>query len=139
MATLPGLRLATQTLATSVPAIAAAHSYNTFVSGNLAYEAEFEGGLRIFDISNPLSPKLLGTWSGDSAVDQVIVAGKYAYVADKSAGVTILDVSNPSSPTVLGTYTSINTTPYNPGIALSRGHYLYATDQQNHAVRVLSM
>lgn len=55
------------------------------ISGNIAYVADIEGGLRIIDISNPLKPQELGSYTiggpfaGIWAL-KVSVSGNYAYI-----------------------------------------------------------
>ncbi|MFM8006193.1 MAG: LVIVD repeat-containing protein, partial [Dolichospermum sp.] len=63
-------------------------------------------GLKIIDISNPVSPVLKGEYyynhTGEAYDVQVV--GKYAYVAFGLYGLEIIDISNPSSPTLVGSY-----------------------------------
>lgn len=70
--------------------------------GHLAYVATSSTGLRIFDMSDPLSPVDLGGFSGTWNLADIDVEGSHAYVPDRIAGLRIVDVSNPSAPTQVG-------------------------------------
>ena len=52
------------------------------VSGNYAYVADDESGLRVIDITNPSSPFEAGYYDTPGYASGVAVAGNYAYVAD---------------------------------------------------------
>jgi len=74
------------------------------VSGNYAYVADGEAGLRIIDISNPAAPAEAGSFdTGDMAIN-VFVAGNLAYVADGEDGLRIIDIQNPAQPAEVGFY-----------------------------------
>jgi hypothetical protein len=73
------------------------------VVGNYAYIADDSYGLQIFDISNPATPILKGTYNITN-VQGVQVTGNYAYVVDMDSGMKIIDISNPSNPVLKGTY-----------------------------------
>lgn len=72
-----------------------------YLSQNTAYLAHGEGGLFVFDISDPAIPVEIGQCDIPQAYD-VIVSGNYAYVSDYDYGLRIVDVSNPSSPFLVG-------------------------------------
>lgn len=83
---------------------------NTFkvrVSAGRAYTVgpnNLSGLLRIIDVSNPATPRLLGSYTDPStSLDDVQVMGTIAYAAG-SGGIVILDVGNPASPSVIGRY-----------------------------------
>jgi hypothetical protein len=81
------------------------------LAGDLAYVAAEKNGLRIIDVSNPISPTLRGasTTSGNNTA-YIHVEGQIAYALDNRAlgGSTnvlyAIDVSNPSNATILGSY-----------------------------------
>uniref|UniRef100_A0A7V6CMS6 LVIVD repeat protein n=1 Tax=candidate division WOR-3 bacterium TaxID=2052148 RepID=A0A7V6CMS6_UNCW3 len=93
------------------------------VSGNYAYVADWEAGLRIIDISNPRSPVEVGYYDTPGAAYGVAVSGNYAYVADAGAGLRIIDISNPRSPNEVGYY---DTPEWALGVAVS--NYAYVAD-----------
>jgi len=101
--------------------------YDVAVVGNHAYLANHENGLAIMDISDPASPKLIGSCDTAGTAWDVVVAGNYAYVADHNGGLAIVDISNPSSPVVTGT---CGTTGNALGVAVS-GNYAYLADYAN--------
>jgi hypothetical protein len=88
--------------------------YDVYVTGGLAYVANFGIGLQIIDVSNPSWPTLRGSYARGGASD-VYVTGGLAFVTDIYSGLTIIDVSNATSPTLRGTY-------HTPGAA--RGIYV---------------
>ena len=73
--------------------------YDVAVSGNYAYVAGGDGGLRIIDISNPAAPTEAGFYDTPGDARGVAVAGNYAYVADGKGGLRMIDISNPAAPT----------------------------------------
>ena len=67
------------------------------ISGDYAYVADLDGGLKIFDVTDMTHPLLVYAETEGSAYD-VLVQGNRAYVADGRDGIRILDVSNPRTP-----------------------------------------
>ncbi|MES2006506.1 MAG: hypothetical protein V4436_00190, partial [Patescibacteria group bacterium] len=124
---------ASSTLATSTPT--ANSSTASYVSGNFAYVADYAGGLKIYDVTNPKVPALLGSYTGITTANDVVVSGRYAYVADVSTGLVIIDVSRPNAPTLVGTYSVTGTAK---SVALS-GKYAYVTDSSGHALRIVDV
>ena len=57
--------------------------------------------IRFFDITNPASPTLLGSYTFPQNVYGVRVEGSVAYAAVDFYGLGVLDVSDPSAPTLL--------------------------------------
>lgn len=96
------------------------------MSGSYAYVADWDGGLRVIDVSNPASPHEAGFYGMPGGPSDVAVSGVYAYVADGVSGLRVIDVSNPTSPREVGFYyTAAGGTPY--AVALS-GSYAYVAD-----------
>ena len=97
----------------------AGHTYDVKVRDAFAFVTHADGGLGIFDVSNPASPireGYLDTW--DEAYN-VSFAGQYL-ILDHQYGLSIVDVIDPSSPAVLGTYPE-----YNSHNLAARGSYIY--------------
>jgi len=78
-----------------------------FVSGNYAYLAKGDSGLKVIDISNKASPSMIGEylyteiWNNDTLIrpaQSVVVSGNYAYVGVPVAGLLSINVSNPANP-----------------------------------------
>lgn len=78
------------------------------IQGNYLYLSDGTNGLKIFDITNPRMPLLLGSRDTTDA-DGLFVSGNYAYVADHAAGLRIIDVSNKSNPTDVNFYNTPGT------------------------------
>ena len=72
---------------------------NIFIQDGFAYVADHAGGLKVFDVTDPRDPVLLGTGEieDDWAYD-VAVVGDYAFVVAFFSGLHVFDVSNPASP-----------------------------------------
>jgi hypothetical protein len=68
------------------------------VSGNYAYLACMEGGLQIFDVSDPNHPDWVGSYSYFEGVFNTFISGQYAYLAAGLDNLQIIDVSNPANP-----------------------------------------
>lgn len=80
------------------------------ISGNYVYISSYEGGLRIFDVSNPLSPYEVGYFDDFIYSVDLEISENIAYLADLDNGVLILNISNPSSPNLLGQYYDYSST-----------------------------
>lgn len=80
------------------------------VSGNYAYvvtqNSTTTGEFYVFDITNPATPTLVGSFEVGNHVYGVYATGGRAYLANARVDkeVIILDVSNPTSPVMLGSY-----------------------------------
>ncbi len=84
----------------------------SFQVGDLLYVAKGTAGLQIFDVSNPSSPVLKGSYNTAGVAREVQVVGNIAYVTDGTRGLISLNVANPASIAVL------DITPIsNPGTA----------------------
>lgn len=70
------------------------------ISGGKLYALE-DNGLSVYDISEPKSPRLLGSVGGMGNVRQLKVSGKTAFVTSRQCGLWSVDVSDPSSPKIL--------------------------------------
>jgi hypothetical protein len=68
---------------------------------NHAFLAELYGGLKILDFSDPSSPKLIGQYSPDEQVMDVVVANNFAYLLGDS-DLLVIDVLSIGSPTFIG-------------------------------------
>ncbi len=79
------------------------------VVGGIAYVADGDDGLLIFDISDPSAMALLGSFdtagfARDVLFEDSLISGQVVYVADGSSGVVVIDVNDPSAPTQIGSY-----------------------------------
>lgn len=81
------------------------------VVDNLLFQCDGGAGLRIFDISEPGNPSLLGsidnaylTWEqGRWNMYAVAYEAPYAFVAARNSGVLVIDISNPAAPALVTT------------------------------------
>lgn len=72
------------------------------VFNQFAYVADMNDGLRIVDLSDPDTLRIVGTADTPDMALDVSVSGGYAYVADRYGGVRVMDVSDPFDPTEIG-------------------------------------
>jgi hypothetical protein len=70
------------------------------VSGTIAYVADNNSGLQVIDVSNPMSPTLMGFVDTPGFARKVAIYETTALVADDNAYV-LINVSNPMSPTII--------------------------------------
>ena len=75
--------------------------FTLVVNGDYLYCTGTNGGLRVIDISNPLTPSVEATYS--YAKGEIFISGQYAYFADSNDGFKILDISDPLNATLRGT------------------------------------
>ena len=69
------------------------------ISGDTLFVAAHKDGIRLFDISNPLRPFLIGRLdTGFVDAFAIAVDGNTAYVADGGGGLKIVDVTDPTNP-----------------------------------------
>lgn len=77
--------------------------FDIVVHGQYAY---LNGGLLdidVVDVSDPLSPHLVGSINTPGQPGQYVVDGNYIYVGD-SFNISVIEVSNPARPRVVGFY-----------------------------------
>jgi uncharacterized delta-60 repeat protein len=86
------------------PGFSAGRAVDVVVEGNRCYVALSEGGLAIFDVSDPLRPMPLGGWKNAGQANRMAVSGRYVYFADGPAGLQILDVNDPQHPALVRRY-----------------------------------
>lgn len=100
------------------------YANNVDVSGNYAYVADGPAGLLVVDVSNPLTPGIVGTLDTSGNANDVRVVGNLAYVADGISGLQIIDVTSPALPTLAG-FTETPGVAWDVAIA---GNYAYIAD-----------
>ena len=97
--------------------------------GTKAYVAAGKAGLQIVDITNPVTPILIGTLDTNGTAKQVTLSSDEtkAYIADYTEGLKIIDITNSVLPTLLGTF---NTSGSAYEVALSHdGSIAYVADK----------
>ncbi|MBT6176268.1 MAG: hypothetical protein HOI23_03405 [Deltaproteobacteria bacterium] len=65
------------------------------------YMVSHDGKLRVFDMTSPSQPQLIGETGGLGNPWEVVLHGDRAYVGDNSLGVIAFDISTPQSPSIL--------------------------------------
>ena len=101
-------------------------------AGDLLYVADWQEGLQIVDVTDPLAPVLRGRAGTGSLAWRVEVVGDFAYVASGTAGLVIVDVSDPDSPVIVGT---ADTSDEAHGVAIS-GTIALVADHETGLVAV---
>jgi hypothetical protein len=79
------------------------------VSGDFAYVADYNLGLRVIRISNPDTLREEGFLDTPGYARDVDVAGGYAYLADGTQGLHVVGIANPASPQDVGSYNTPGT------------------------------
>ena len=82
------------------------------------------------DISNPSSPKVVGTKTITSGSTSIFVQGRYAYVTSPNSIFAIYDVSNPAAPTTAISYTAPTVYIFTPTYVYVQGRYAYVTSSR---------
>lgn len=101
------------------------------ISGQLAYEAAGNSGMRILDMSNPMKPAVLGWLATDGHTSRIIVEGGLTYIHDGPNGIIIADASDPRRPKTVGHFPTES--PYFR-FALQAGHLYLAEPQKGLTV-----
>ncbi|HXR03971.1 MAG TPA: hypothetical protein VN836_04605 [Verrucomicrobiae bacterium] len=89
-----------------------------------AFLANYNDGLRIYDVSNPAKPKRIGRVNDGGTALYAAVSGKYVFLANDYDGLRVYDVSNPASPTNVARVKDMG---YPWGVAVA-GKYAYVAD-----------
>jgi len=107
--------------------------------GNRLYVASGEaGGLRIYDMSNPLVPQFEGSLvTPGKMIWQLAVAGGFAYAGHiHDEELLVIDVSNPAMPVAVGTHILPPSTYSGPVDIAARGNTVFVATQVD-GVRIL--
>ena len=81
---------------------------DALIRGDFAYVVEAYSGLKILDISELESPKLVGSVNTPGRATSIDIQGDYIYIADSSEGSQIINVSNVNEPILVGHVDSPN-------------------------------
>jgi len=95
------------TIVSSISSSLIGNTINVFVQGNYSYVTNANDGLKAVNITNPIEPNIVGSYSTPGIAMAVYVDEDYAYIADFHGDVDgfnfqVVDVSNPSSPSYVG-------------------------------------
>lgn len=96
-------------------------------SPSYIYVAALEGGMHVFDITDPSVPRSVGRYATQGNATGVTLAGKRAYLLDSGVGVTVLDVSDPRHSRLHGVYEN-DALPIDAQVG---GNYLYLLDSES--------
>ncbi len=108
--------------------------YGIAVSGNYAYVAAANEGLRIFDISDPATPTDTGYADSGYAYD-VALDGDYAYVSgDWRGGMRIINIADPNAASEAGVFIS----PQNTNGIAAAGDVVYLATT-NYGLRTVDV
>lgn len=114
-----------------------------WIIGNYAYLSTIADEVRVYDISNPASPKLTETLDIDARLindisttsdGRVLVISKEG-AADRRNGITFFDTSDPAHPKMVSEYTETVTGGVHS--AFVDKHYVYLTDDATGSLRVI--
>jgi hypothetical protein len=78
------------------------YANNVEVADGYAYVAAGSAGLQVVDVSDPRSPRIIGSVDTNGNANDVRILGRYAYVADGGAGLKIIDIVDPAAPVIAG-------------------------------------
>ena len=99
-------------------------SYGSFANATHVFIADALTTLKIFSVTQPQNPQLIGTYSSGGQGRSVTVQGNHAYISAYQSGLRIVDISNPSAPSQTGFYDT-------PGFAMKtvlQGNYAFVAD-----------
>jgi hypothetical protein len=74
-----------------------------YVVGDYVYVAAGGAGLRVIDVSNPITPVEVGVYAPQFA-RSVFVAADLAFIATEQSGLWVIDVSDPAAPVAVGDF-----------------------------------
>ncbi len=96
-------------------------AYDVFISGNNAFIAAY-GGLKVIDITDVLSPSLIGSYSFLGTASGIDVEGDIAVVCYSSSNsLQIINITNPKIPSFLG---AVNVSDSSYDVCIE-GNYAY--------------
>lgn len=77
---------------------------DVFVRDSTAYVTTWNQGFFVLDVSQPASPRLLGSCAADPGTERVAVSGNVAVITGLGSVVQVLDVSDPAAPRPAGSF-----------------------------------
>ena len=106
-----------------------------FVAGDRLYVTAHSYGIRIYDITNPAVPTLIGSLATgfDDAFD-IAVAGTTAYVADGAGGLKIVDLTDETAPVIIDGEDPNSAEGTSEAVTITNGHVYVAAGGAGIAV-----
>ncbi len=105
------------------------------IEDQTAFIAQYNSGLLMLDISNPLAPRRLGAVATRGIAIDVAVSNRLACVVSVKAGLDVFDVADPAAPVWLG---GLDLSGYPRGVAWYGDHVLVADETAGLTVVDLS-
>ena len=129
----------TMEVVTSTSLASAGSLHGMEIVGDYAYISDLNSGdFIIEDISNPLSPKTVGSLdTGYSALGAIQVMGDYAYV-NALDRLIVIDISSSTAPSIVGTSAAVTDTNYSYDLYV-KGNYVYFPDLQHSALEIIKV
>jgi prepilin-type N-terminal cleavage/methylation domain-containing protein len=128
-------------LITQYNAVGPNDGLGVYVVGDRAYLARVNAGgqpnFMVLDVSNPVSPILLGSMITGANANDVVAVGSYAYLATASdtQELQVINVSNPASLAIVGSYNAAGTTDA-LAVSASSGSLLLAQGANLHSIDI---
>ena len=91
------------------------------------YVAAGTAGLQIYDISNPESLTVVGSYNTPGNANGVVINGNYAGLTDGTSGLRVIEISNPAAPTEVG----FNAPSGSANAIAISGDHVFITDSTN--------
>ncbi len=66
--------------------------------------AGYAGGLHVIDVSDPITPQLMGSFVAEMYTRNQTIIDDIAYIPASFHGFCLIDVSNPTTPTLIGSF-----------------------------------
>ncbi len=110
------------------------HIQDFTLSGNYAYVANGDSGVRVVDIADPANLVEVGADVGGFA-QSIAISGNYAYVCQRTDGFRVLDITNPENPNEVG---HIATSGWSWRV-VAQGGYAYVTDFVEEELEVINV
>lgn len=98
--------------------------HSMLLQGDRLYVCHQASGLVIVDVSEPASPKTLGTFNSPGSAIGIAVVGNTAYLGDETKGLQVLDISDPAQPKSIGSFTAVSRS-FRVAV---RGQHVFLTD-----------
>ncbi len=95
-------------------------------------------GLRILDVSNPISPTAAGTYTTTTAIADLSVKDHYAYLSSQGA-LRILDLADRTNPVEIGVYQTLPPSVSEMSVADDWAYVVTGDDREGRAVQVLNI
>jgi len=112
---------------------APSYIYGSYLVEDYLFLACKAAGIRIYDISVPTTPALIGSIAVDEAFD-IFVVDNYAYVANGTDGLRIFDISSISTPIEVGFFDNPDTVRR----VIVDGDYALTTDSCHRLIDISS-